>query len=200
MDALIMIDMQNGFINKESSLCICGAKATVPICAKLLEAARSAGRMVVIVNRQYREDGSDVEKTRRIIWEQGGKPLTPESRGPISEENPPELAPRAGDYVIIKPRYSAFLHTELDLLLRRKGVTRIYLMGTTTPNCIRTTCYDGVSLDYDVTVIEDACSSASAEIQRANIEDMARVGAEIATAEEVIAGWSICKRDYFRDR
>ena len=189
MEALIMIDMQNGFLNPESSLCIRGTRDTVPVCAKMLAAARASGQMVVIVNRRYREDGSDVERTRLAAWEQGGKPLTPGSVGVISEENPPELRPMDTDYVVIKQRYSAFFQTELDLLLRRKGIRKIFLMGTTTPNCIRTTCYDGISLDYDVVVIEDACSSNTAEIQQANIGDMSRVGAEIVDSETVIRRW-----------
>ena len=188
-EALIMIDMQNGFINEESSLCISGAKKTVPVCAGLLEAARSSGRMVIIVNRRYRADGSDVEKPRYDVWLRGGKPLSPGCPDAISAENPDELQPQPEDHVLIKPRYSAFFYTELDLLLRRKGITRIYLIGTTTPNCIRTTCYDGISLDYDVSVIEDGCSSNSEEIQSANMEDMRRAGAEIVSSVDIRKNW-----------
>ena len=57
------------------------------------------------------------------------------------------------------------------------------LTGTTTPNCIRTSCYDGLSLDYNILIIEDCCSSNTAEIQRVNMEDMARVGAVITDSD-----------------
>jgi len=177
--ALIIIDMQNGFLNPESPLCIQGAKATVPACAEVIAACRARGVPVVFVNRAYRADGSDVEHTRRAVWAGGGKPLTPGSTGPLSVENPPEFGREAGDYEIIKPRYSAFFQTPLDLLLRRLGVDTVILTGTTTPNCIRTTCYDAISLDYSVVVLEDCCSSNSDAIQEANLLDMANVGAEI---------------------
>lgn len=190
MEAVIMIDMQNGFLYAESPLCISGAMRTVPVCANVLRSARASGRMVVIVNRRYRSDSSDVEKQRRTAWEKGGKPLTPGSKGPLSEENPPELQPTASDYVVIKQRYSAFFQTELDLLLRRKQVSKIYLMGTTTPNCIRTTCYDGLSYDYEVAVVEDACSSNTQQIQQANMQDMDRAGAEIITSDRVMQMWA----------
>ena len=88
-------------------------------------------------------------------------------------ETPPEVTPQEGDYVVLKPRFSAFFHTELDLILRRLGVRTLYLTGTTTPNCIRTTCYDGLSLDYNVGILTDCCSSNSDEIQQANMVDMA---------------------------
>lgn len=185
--ALIVIDMQNGFLNPESPLCIKGARATVPACAKVIAACRRADIPVIFVNRAYRSDGSDVEHTRYQVWADGGKPLTPGSTGPISVENPPEFGRCASDYEIIKPRYSAFFQTSLDLLLRRLGVDAVLLAGTTTPNCIRTTCYDAISLDYKVTVLSDCCSSNTEDIQRSNLLDMGNVGAEIRASEDFLA-------------
>lgn len=185
--ALLMIDMQNGFLNPESPLCIQGARATVPACAALIAGCRRAGVPVVFVNRAYRADGNDVEHTRRRVWEEGGRPLTPGSTGPLSVENPPEFGREAGDYAIIKPRYSAFFQTPLDLLLRRLGVDTVILAGTTTPNCIRTTCYDAISLDYRVQVAADCCSSNSEKIQQANLLDMENVGAEICSYVEILS-------------
>ncbi len=180
--ALIVIDMQNGFLNPESPLCIRGARATVPACARVIASCRRKKIPVIFVNRAYRADGSDVELTRRRIWAEGGKPLTPGSRGPISVENPPEFGRCGEDYEIIKPRFSAFFQTSLDLLLRRLGVETVVLTGTTTPNCIRTTCYDALSLDYRVLVLEDCCSSNTEDIQQANMSDMGNVGAEIRSS------------------
>lgn len=177
--ALIVIDMQNGFLDPESPLCIQGARATVPACARVIEACRREEIPVIFVNRAYRADGSDVEHTRYQVWAEGGRPLTPGSTGPLSVENPPEFGRRPEDYEIIKPRYSAFFQTSLDLLLRRLGVDTVLLAGTTTPNCIRTTCYDAVSLDYQVVVLSDCCSSNTEEIQRANLLDMGNIGAKI---------------------
>lgn len=80
----------------------------------------------------------------------------------------------------------AFFHTEFDLLLRRLGITRLLLAGTTTPNCIRTTCYDAISLDYAVSVLSDCTSSRTPAIQEANLRDMANVGAEILSSAEFL--------------
>lgn len=187
-EALIVIDMQNGFLNPESPLCIAGARATVPTCAAVIHAARKQNIPVVFVNRAYRADGSDVEHTRRAIWAAGGRPLTPGSTGPLSVENPPEFGRRDTDYEIIKPRYSAFFQTPLDLLLRRLGVKRLLLAGTTTPNCVRTTCYDAISLDYHVVVLSDCCSSNNEEIQQSNLRDMKNIGAEIITSRAFLEG------------
>ncbi len=187
IQALLMIDMQNGFINEASPLCIRGAKATVPACAQAIAAFRAADQTVVFVNRAYRPDGSDVELPRRRVWASGGKPLMPGSVGPLSVENPPEFHRTPEDYEIIKPRYSAFFQTPLDLLLRRLGVEMVALAGTTTPNCIRTTCYDALSLDYRAVVLSDCCSSNTVDIQRANLLDMENAGAEVLTLEDYIS-------------
>ncbi|RDB58257.1 isochorismatase [Paraeggerthella hongkongensis] len=182
--ALLIIDMQHGFIDASSSLCVAGAAATVPACARALDAARRRGMPVFHVVRSYAEDGSDVEACRHEAWAEGGKPVSSACASPRSLEEPAPLAPQPGDRVLVKPRFSAFFNTSLDLTLRRLGVTTVVLMGTTTPNCIRTSCYDALSLDYNVVVVEDCTSSRSPAVQAANIQDMAHIGAHIMTCEE----------------
>ena len=186
--ALIVIDMQNGFINEASAQCIKGAAATVPALASVITNCRERGIPVFFVTRVYRADGSDVEHTRFESWLRGGKALSPGCAEDISDAMPEEFGECERDYHIIKPRFSAFFHTELDLMLRRLGIDTVILTGTTTPNCIRTTCYDAISLEYNVVVIEDCTSSATPQIQSANILDMKNIGAQILSSAEFIGG------------
>ncbi|WP_304509276.1 cysteine hydrolase family protein [Anaerotignum sp.] len=182
--ALIVIDMENGFIDPRSPHCIRGAAETVSECRKAICTARSIGIPVFFVKRIYRTDGSDVELTRYEKWKAGGRAMTPGSTGFNSAEAPEGLKPVPGDYTIIKPRWSAFFHTELDLVLRRLDIKTVILMGTTTPNCIRTTAFDADALEYNVVILEDCCSSQTVEIQRANIDDLQRMGAVIMNSIE----------------
>lgn len=172
--ALIVIDMEAGFLDPASAHCIRHAAATVPACVRAVETARARGIPVFFVKRVYRADGSDVENTRYESWIAGGRSMMP---GAASAQAPAGLRPRPGDYTILKPRWSAFFQTPLDLLLRRLGVRTVILAGTTTPNCVRTTAYDANALDYNVAVLTDCTSSQTEEIQRVNLEDMARMGA-----------------------
>lgn len=181
--AFILIDMENGFLTPDSAHCIAGAAATVPACAAAIRTAREKKIPVFFVKRIYRADGSDVECTRYAQWVQGGRSMAP---GTAGADEPEALRPQPGDYTIIKPRWSAFFQTELDLILRRLGVRTVILAGTTTPNCIRTTCYDANALDYNVVVLSDCTSSQTEEIQRANLEDMARMGAHILSSREFL--------------
>ncbi len=175
--AFILIDMENGFVDPRGGHCIQGALATVPACARALDLARSKGIPVFFVKRIYRSDGSDVELTRYAAWKAGGHACTPASQGFNSAQAPEALRPQPGDYTVIKPRWSAFFQTELDLILRRLDVRTVILAGTTTPNCVRTTCYDAIALEYNTVVLTDCCSSQTEEIQEANLNDMCRVGA-----------------------
>ena len=184
--ALLVIDMQRGFLSPRSPLYIDGASATVPACAAVIEGCRACGVPVFFVTRAYAADGSDVEASRRAAWEGGGKPLSPGCAPELSTDMPEEFGVSESDRRIVKPRYSAFFATELDLILRRLGIRRLVLAGTTTPNCIRTSCYDALSLDYEVAVLADCSSSKTPEIQKSNLRDMESVGAEIISSAEFL--------------
>lgn len=183
--ALIMIDMQRGFIDPSSPLCIAGAAATVSACAEAIRFFHEKELPVFYAVRHYRADGSDVEKARAKVWEDGGKPLSEVCCESMSDAFPESFEVSERDRVFIKPRFSAFFATSLDLVLRRLGVQTVVLAGTTTPNCIRTSCYDALSLDYDVVVLSDCTSSVSDAVQTANLEDMQRAGAKVITLEQL---------------
>lgn len=184
--ALIMIDMQKGFLDSGSSLCIKQAADTVPACAALIDHCHREDIPVFFVTRRYRADGSDVEHTRYAAWLAGGRPLS--ELWPDSAGMPEEFDIQPRDRHIIKPRFSAFFGTQLDMYLRRLGVDTVILAGTTTPNCIRTTLYDAISLDYNALVISDCTSSVTEEIQQANLLDMANIGGHIMSLEDFVAG------------
>ncbi len=183
---LLVIDMEKAFVEPGAAHCILQAKKTVPNCARVIENARARKIPVFWIKRIYREDGSDVEYTRWKSWNDAGGTLGPNSVGINSIEEPEGLKREPGDFTIIKPRWSGFFQTELDLILRRLGIKNLILIGTTTPNCVRTTCYDGIALDYGVLVVSDCCSSQTEEIQRVNLEDMERIGAKIIKSEDLI--------------
>nr|WP_269747958.1 isochorismatase family protein [Adlercreutzia rubneri] len=189
----MLIDMQNGFIDAASPLCIAGAAATVPACAHALAAAREHGLAVFHVRRAYAADGSDVEAVRWETWAEGGRPLS--AADPASLDCPPELSPAPGEPVIMKPSWSAFFGTDLAALLRARGIGTLVLAGTTTPNCVRSTAYDGLALGFNVAVLRDATSSRSPEAQEANLADMEAVGIQLLHTDDFAANGLLHVRD-----
>lgn len=191
--AFLLIDMQNGFIDGASPLCIAGAAATVPACAHALAAAREHGLTVFHVRRAYAADGSDVEAVRWEAWAEGGRPLS--SADPMSLSCPSELAPAPGEPVVVKPSWSAFFGTDLDVLLRTRGIDTLVLAGTTTPNCVRSTAYDGLARGFNVAVLRDATSSRSPEAQEANLADMEAAGIQLIHTDDFAANGLLHVRD-----
>ena len=191
--AFLLIDMQNGFIDTTSPLCIAGAAATVPACAHTLAAAREHGLAVFHVRRAYAADGSDVEAVRWETWAEGGRPLS--AAAPASLDCPPELSPAPGEPVIMKPSWSAFFGTDLAATMRQQGIGTIVLAGTTTPNCVRSTAYDGLALGFNVAVLRDATSSRTPEVQEANLADMEAVGIQLIFADDFAANGLLHIRD-----
>lgn len=191
--AFLLIDMQNGFIDGASPLCIAGAAATVPACAHALAAAREHGLAVFHVRRAYAADGSDVEAVRWEVWAEGGRPLS--SADPMSLACPSELAPAPGEPVVVKPSWSAFFGTDLDALLRAGDIGTLVLAGTTTPNCVRSTAYDGLARGFNVAILRDATSSRSPEAQEANLADMEAAGIQLIHTDDFAANGLLHVRD-----
>ena len=171
--ALLIIDMQNDFVLPGSPGCIAGAYATVPTIARLLTLFRANQQAVFHIVREYKQDGCDIEKFRYSEFVAGKKYAVPNTYGCDIVE---DLKPLENEYRIVKNRFSGFMNTELDYILRRLAISQIVVAGTQYPNCIRATVFDAVALDYDVTVVTDAASAETMEIAEANIIDMRNIG------------------------
>ncbi|MHB8105873.1 MAG: cysteine hydrolase family protein [Candidatus Cryosericum sp.] len=179
--AMLVIDMQQDFLSPVSPLFVAGGPAIVPDLQRALEAARSANESIVHVTRRHRATGIDVDLSRRALFAEVGGFLVVGTRG---AEEVPQLAPVPGDLVVTKTRWSAFFATDLDTLLRRLSIHRLVLTGVQTPNCIRATANDALSLDYATTVLADATASQNDEIQQSNLRDMAAMGVEVTTVSQ----------------
>ncbi|MDD1657784.1 MAG: cysteine hydrolase [Methanomicrobiales archaeon] len=179
--ALLLIDMQNDFVREGKPLRVAGAEAVLPRARSLLDLFRERRLPVVHVLRVHRPDGSDVEIMRQEIFRR--TPFAVE--GTEGAEVISELAPKRGEFTIRKTRMSAFLSTDLDLLLRSIGVDTVVVAGIQTPNCIRTTVFDAMALNYAAVLVTDAVAAQSDEIHRCNVRDMERIGVKVLTTAEM---------------
>jgi nicotinamidase-related amidase len=182
--AVLVIDMQNDFVLPGATLCVSGAKATVPAIAQLLDYARANGWAVVHIIRQHNASGCDAEPFRRHLFENGSGFCVKGTRG---AEIVDELQPKSGDYQVVKTRFSGFFKTELHEFLQRLDIKRLVLAGTQYPNCIRATAVDAISLDYETVICTDACSAASPEVAAANIYDLEQMGIDCNLLNTIIS-------------
>ncbi|MGC4789541.1 cysteine hydrolase [Micromonospora sp. DT178] len=96
-----------------------------------------------------------------------------------------ELAPEAGDVVITHVRLTGFFGTELDTVLRRRGVDTVLFTGVATNLSVTGTAFEAVNHGYRPVVVSDACTAATDEAHRASLETLGQLGEVVTTAEAV---------------
>jgi nicotinamidase-related amidase len=181
--ALLIIDMQNDFVLENAPLKVTQAQIIVPKIRMVLDAFRNRKMPVFHILRVHRRDGSDVEIIRQELFK--NQPFAVEGTQGAAVID--ELTPAPKEYVIHKTRMSAFIGTELDLMLRNLGITDLVVTGIQTPNCIRTTVFDAIAYNYPVTLVQDAVGAKNDRIHNANIEDMANIGVRIVKAQDLVS-------------
>jgi nicotinamidase-related amidase len=180
---LIIIDMQYDFLDASSPLFVRGGPLIINNVREILNCFRKNKFHLIFVKRLHRVDGSDVDKSRIELFNNTGGFLIEGTRGVEIIE---ELKPLPLEIVVVKKRWSAFFHTELDLMLRREKIKDLIICGIQTPNCIRASVTDAISLDYDVIVLEDGTASSTINVQKSNLLDMENMGAKILRTDEAI--------------
>jgi len=181
--ALLIIDMQNDFVLPKAPLAVAQAPAVIPKIRKVLDAFRDRRLPVFHIVRIHRPDGSDVEITRKDLFQKTPFAVAGSSGAAVIDE----LAPQHGEYVIEKTRMSAFFATELDILLRTLGITDLVIAGIQTPNCVRTTVFDAIAYNYPVILLTDAVGAKNDAVHAANVADMAAIGVRVMAAHDLIA-------------
>lgn len=186
--ALLIIDMQNDFVDPKGVLCVAGAKATIPAIADMANYARSKKDWVVIyIVREHQTNGLDVDLPRVPLFTDG-KPgyCVPGTWGGAIVDG---LEVKDGDLVVAKTRNSAFFQTPLDNILRRLGVKTCVLAGTQYPNCVRGTANDAMSLNYETICALECCSAKTPEVAEHNIFDMRNMGIKCLPVSEIKANY-----------
>lgn len=180
---LLIIDMEYGFIDKNSPLFVTNGRKIVRNIKKILENFRNKNLPIIFVKREHRKSGVDIDKVRLEVFKKSNGLITENDK---SSEIIKDLKPLKNEILVIKRRWSAFFGTELEILLKRLKIENLIVTGVQTPNCIRATVYDALSLDYNVIVISDATASSSKKIQKYNLFDMENMGVKLSSTEEII--------------
>jgi len=168
--ALVVIDVQNGFVSKGGSYDLLGMETAhyqrvIPKIARLISLCRNAGVPVFYTQAVREKSGIDLlTRSHKIL------PKAREERirkRPICVRDTwdagivDELRPAAKDHIVIKRRDSAFHDTEISVWLKSLGVDTLLFCGIDTSICVETSLRDAFNNGYDVVLVSDATASGN---------------------------------------
>jgi nicotinamidase-related amidase len=176
--ALLIIDMQRDFVmpggfGEALGNDVTPLQATIAPIKRVLEAARKKRMLVIHTREGHRPDLTDCPPTKLArgrgktrIGDAGpmGRILV---RGEIGHDIVPELVPAPGEPVIDKPGKGAFYATDLELILRDRGIKTLIVCGVTTEVCVHTSVREANDRGYECVVLADCVGSYFPEFQKA---------------------------------
>jgi nicotinamidase-related amidase len=186
--ALINIDLQNCFV-ENSPIAAPDGRVILERMNALAAACRKAGILVIHTSIVFRPDGSNMGVFRHFNPHADSGIL---NKGAESAELHPELVVDERDILLDKPRFGAFHGTDLELILRSRGIDSIIIGGVATNICCETTAREATVRDFRVFFLSDGTATvpmgdASAEeLQKATCATLGFLFAEVLTVDEML--------------
>lgn len=187
--AVVVVDMQNDFASAggmfdRAGIDIRGIQSIVGPTADVLDAARAEGLPVVYLKMGFLPDLSDAGAPDSPTWlkhvplRAGAEVTAPDGttsriliRDTWNTDIVDGLSPHPPDVVLYKHRYSGFYGTELDAVLRARGIDTLIVVGATTSVCVESTVRDAMFRDYHCLVLDDCTAEPiAADTPRTNHE------------------------------
>jgi nicotinamidase-related amidase len=175
--AIVVIDLQKGITARMGA----AAQPIVANAARILDAARTAGALPVLVHVGGSPDGKD-----RLHPPADTQPFSG-SFPPDWMELIPELNRQPSDVVVFKRQWGAFYGTDLDLQLRRRGITLIVLCGIATEIGVESTARDAYERAYELVFAKDAMAGSSPEAHANSLERIFPRMGRVRTTDEIVA-------------
>ncbi|MDD5502397.1 MAG: isochorismatase family protein [Candidatus Thermoplasmatota archaeon] len=177
--ALLIIDMQEYFLNPKSHAFLPGGKAILPNVVALLSAFRAAKLPVFFTNYAVAE-GEDAGSMERF-W---GDVLR---EGDPMANIIPELAPLPGEHIIRKPQYDSFYGTDLERKLKAAGAKRVVVCGVLTDLCCETTARSAFVRGFDVFFCADGTATANEQLHVSALRTLAHGFGEVVSCRDIIS-------------
>lgn len=189
--ALIVVDLQNGFMAPGQPAEIAPARDIVPTVNRLAAATRAAGGTVVWIQNTITPES---EKSWSVFLDNfAGDEWAPRMRraftpGDFGHALYPTLEVRPADLTVRKHRFSALVQgaSDLDAILRARGVDTLIIAGTATNVCCESTARDAMMLNYKVFFMSDANACRTDEEHNATLAILMSLFADVRSTDEMI--------------
>ncbi|MFF3950433.1 cysteine hydrolase family protein [Streptomyces sp. NPDC001902] len=175
--ALLVMDVQRAITDRFT-----GDTGYLSRVRDAIDAARAADVPVIHVVIGFRAGHPEISsrnKTFGALAQAGGF-----AAGDPGAEIHPDVAPAPGGIVVTKKRVSAFAGSDLDVVLRARGIDSLVLTGIATSGVVLSTLRQAADLDYGLTVLSDGCLDADPEVHRVLTEKVFPRQADVVTVEE----------------
>jgi len=187
--ALIVIDMQNAFLLPDYPVGNPAAAEIIPGINRLAASLRAAGGLVVFLQHTI----SDEPRFALTPWQQRTSPLDAQGGyllepGKFAHNLTAALERDAGDYVVLKYRFSAFLPNSSDLhdVLQARGIDTLIITGTVTNICCESTARDGYMMGYRIIFVSDATAALTDVEHNATLLTMTTMFGSVLNVDETI--------------
>jgi nicotinamidase-related amidase len=177
--AILVIDMQNHFVDPAGSAFIPGTAAILPNIVRMIHSFRNAARPVIFTKHVHHPGLTDAGI---MAWWWDGMCL----EGSMESEIHPDLRPAPEEKVILKHRYSAFYNTDLETVLRCLKIEDLVITGVMTNMCCESTARDAYYRDHRVFFTADATAALNEEMHLASLLNLAYGFASVTTAASII--------------
>ena len=189
--AMIVVDVQNDFVSPQGSAGkrgedVSAAMAMIPNLTGLIDAARKIGLTVVYIRTTHSEWTDTPSWIYRSTQKSG---LSTCREGTWGAEFYEGIAPLTSERVVIKHRYSAFINTDLNTVLKARNIQSVLVCGVATNVCVETTARDAYMYDYYVTMIDDCSAAYEAKLHLGTLDNMRRHFGMVASSGEIIETW-----------
>ncbi len=185
--AILVIDMQNSFFAENSTLGdVTEKRSLIPRLQKFLARARAMGLTLVFVRMYQTDDDASVRMTARRSRR---KAKSGPRAGSWGAEFLPEFQPQAGDIVIEKTKFNAFLNTPLDARLRNRGIATLIVTGVYTNVCVGTTAQAGSMLNYHIVVPKDLVVGTEENVHESTLLNIDRWFGTVTSSDELLQIW-----------
>ncbi|RCX20011.1 nicotinamidase-related amidase [Anaerobacterium chartisolvens] len=175
--ALIIVDMLKDFTDPQGLVFYPQNREVLPKIKRVLEESRKHGLLVIFLKHCYRRDKFDKNL-------QNMRPSCIEGTDGDEIDSMLHVDP-VKDYVIKKRRYSGFVGTDLDMVLRENGIENVIIVGTKTNCCIRATVTDAYNLDYIPVVVSDCVATNDEIVNQVHLTDIKKYLGKVVTSEEL---------------
>ncbi|MFF4406721.1 cysteine hydrolase family protein [Streptomyces sp. NPDC001262] len=177
-NALLVMDVQEDIVDIVDD----GGSGYLPRLRRAIDGARAAGIPVIYVVIALRAGRPDVGACNRVLTSAVQSGLFTE--GAPGTGIHPDVAPEQGEIVVTKRRGSAFLGSDLDVVLRARGINNLVLAGISTSGVVLHTVCQANDMDFGLTVLADACLDTDPEVHRVLTEKLFPQWADVVTVED----------------